>query len=189
MPEPAPDAAPFRRRLRDRLLALERGLVPVAEDVLAAGSRVDQVARDARGAAVLVMVAEADDAGLLTRALAHAAWLEPRLADWAQLAPDLGLDPSAPVRAWLVCRHFAPETEAALAALPPGRVELVAVQGPDEAPGPWLERRAAPAGTAGPGPGEEAPLEVPDPAPFRSGLREADLEISAGERRDLLAPR
>lgn len=200
MSEASPSWAPesFRSWVRRQLEATEPGLRLVAEDLFALSSRVDWVGVDAQGRAVLILIAEEGrDLECFTRALANRVWVLPRVRDWAQLAPALNFRPSAGVRALLLCGRFDPETEAAAASLPgapvelgrchapaselePGRIELLTPR-----PGaPAADTsQAAPVATPCPAP-PPALAPARDPAPFRSGLSEADLGLTPDEQRE-----
>jgi len=104
---------------------LHASLRILARDVLGAGSTIDLVAADASGQVVLVMVAEADeDLASFTRAIAQRAWVAPRVRDWMQLAPDLGVRPDAPVTVSLLAPSFRPETRVAAGAFGDDAVTL-----------------------------------------------------------------
>ena len=122
---------PERRTQRERLalrgapLRLTPPLEAIAEDVLGLVSRIDLVARDPDGAVTLILVASAGtDLARLGEGIAQRVWLEPRLADWNQLAPHLGLAPERGVRLLLVAPRFDERTRAAAAALGPDLVSL-----------------------------------------------------------------
>jgi hypothetical protein len=75
---------------------------------------------------VLILVGEeGDDLELIGRAVAQRAWVEPRIRDWIQLAPNLGVRPGAGTRAVLLCPSFRHETETAAAALGDQAVSLL----------------------------------------------------------------
>jgi hypothetical protein len=151
--------------LRRRLAEIAPQLRPVADEVLAESSRIDVVAIDADGSAVAAFDAEGDDLRSFTRALAGVAWLEAHLPDWRQIAPNLGIDPLAPVTALLVASSFAPETRAAARLVGAARVEL---------------RELEPRETATPArPVSGTPPRRPS-QPFRTGLSDADLGIRDG---------
>ena len=174
-----------RRALRDRLTELEPGLEVLAEGVLGESSEIDLLARDARGAVVVVLMgASGEDLALLARGLAQAEWARRRVRDWLQLAPEIGLSTEAEARALLLCPGFQPETLLAAASLPPGRVELVQTRFESQADrlGPRLERIPVALG----GPRRPGGADIAEPAPFRSGLRDEDLLLTADERRELL---
>ena len=112
--------------LRTRLCEVVPGLRLIAEGVLGADSRIDFVGVEPTGRVVLILVGEeGDDLELIGRAVAQRAWVEPRIRDWIQLAPNLGMRPGAGVRTVLLCPSFRHETEAAAAALGDQAVSLV----------------------------------------------------------------
>ncbi len=176
-------AAELREQVREQLGQLDRGLRVVAEDVMGVASPIDLLALDSRGGAVALVIARNRDeeAALLTRSLAHRAWLATRLRDWAKLAPELGAAEDEPVRAILLAPEFGEETRAAARALGAGIVELVRyvplrvggragllLEPLDEATALDRGCRDDRASTA--------PPESSDPLPaFRSNLSESDL--------------
>jgi len=114
-----------RLALRGALLRLTPPLEAIAEDVLGLVSRIDLVTRDPDGAVTAVLVADAGaDLARLGEGIAQRVWLEPRLGDWNQLAPHLGLAPERGVRLLLVATRFDERTRAAADALGPDRVRL-----------------------------------------------------------------
>ena len=114
-----------RLALRGALLRLTPPLEVLAEEVLGLVSRIDLVARDPDGAVTLVLVAGAGaDLARLGEGIAQRVWLAPRLADWNQLAPHLGLAAERGVRLLLVAPHFDERTRAAADALGPDLVRL-----------------------------------------------------------------
>jgi hypothetical protein len=120
--EVALTASPPRPQLIERVRPLLGGLVPslhlVAEGVLGADATIDFVGVEPSGRVVLVLVGnETDDLELVGRALAQRAWVEPRIRDWIQLAPNLGIRLGAGVRAVLLCSSFRAETAAAVSSL------------------------------------------------------------------------
>lgn len=122
---------PERRAQRDRLalrgalLRLTPPLEAIAEDVLGLVSRIDLVARDPDGAVTLILVANAGtDLARLSEGIAQRVWLAPRLADWNQLAPHLGLAAERGVRLLVVAHRFDERTRAAADALGPDLVQL-----------------------------------------------------------------
>ena len=109
-----PDRAGLLRQLRSRLPKLPDPLEIVAEQILGLESRIDFVAKDQRGQVVLVFLADrGSDLGLLADSLAQRSWMEPRVADWLKLAPQLGLRPELGVRVLLLAPHLDPRTIAA----------------------------------------------------------------------------
>ena len=112
--------------LRTRLCEVIPALRLIAEGVLGADSSIDFVGVEPTGRVVLILIGEEDDdLELVARAVAQRAWVEPRIRDWIQLAPNLGVRPGAGVRAVLFCPSFRHETEAAAAALGDQAVSLV----------------------------------------------------------------
>ena len=170
---PPSPAALRRRALRKALKRLDPGLRIVAEDVLALESRIDLVAVDGQRRIVAILLAEVgEDGPALTRALAHREWLMQRLPDWLQIAPSLGADPSAGVRALVVAAAFLPETLLAVGALPRGWVELLRTTERDISesfsPPPAHQGRAQP--SAG--------------RVFRSGLSAEDFQVDEEELKE-----
>lgn len=184
-PAPPPPRPQLLRDLRARLDGAAPGLRVVAEGVLGEGFPIDFVALEPDGRVALVLVGDAgEDLELVARGLAQRAWLEPRLRDWLQLAPQLGLRPEAGVRLVLLCPDFGPESRAAARALGDAAPLLATYRcvrngGSVE---PLVEALPAPAGLP------EAPGRPPAPggAPvaFRSGLSDAELDLSPDERRE-----
>lgn len=176
-----PPRAELLSLLRARLGHAVPGARVVAEDVLGEESRIDLVAVDPTGAAVVVLVGDAgDDLELVGRGIAQRAWVEARLRDWRQLAPGLGLRPEAGVRICLLCRDFRAETRAAARALGAERLTLIryrCVAGVGGDLAVLLEHAVfEAAGDASP-PGTEPPA-----ATFRTGLTDADLGLTDAER-------
>lgn len=171
-----PERRPARERLalRAALLRLEPPLEAVAEDVLGIVSRIELVTRDPDGAVTLVLTAGAGaDLARLSEGLAQCAWLAPRLADWNQLAPHLGLASERGVKLLLACPRFDERTRAAAESLGSERVRLVELSSRGD-----LELELRPQGE--PPQGEPPPREAADavraaPRPatgFRTGLRD-----------------
>jgi hypothetical protein len=177
-----------RRALRRALASGAERLRFVAEDVLGAETRIDWVCIGPEGETLLVLQAEPGrDLELVARGLAQRAWVEARLADWLQLAPELGLRPGAGVGALLLCPAFGAEARAA-AASGGGRIRLANCHFEHE--GSELRAWIAPVERA-------APREIlvpPGPEPvaeFRTGLSDADLGVTAEEKSafEPMAPR
>jgi hypothetical protein len=160
------------------------GFRPIAEGLLAQESRIDLFGVDALGAAVLVSVGdEAEALARIGRLLAQRRWLEPRLADWLKLAPQLELKPDLPSRAVLVCASFGPEARLAAEALDGAWLQLVRYRSVHNGAGDRL--LLEPLDAAAPVPAR--PTSVPDaaaspPASFRTGLSDDDLGLSEAER-------
>ena len=175
--------AEVRSALRRRGGGLDRSLRILAEDLLGAGSAIDLVTADPDGRIVLILIGDdGADRDLFTRGIAQRAWVEPRLRDWVQLAPSIGVRVDAPVKLMLLCPSYTPETLAAAAALGSEVVELCVcrwVRNGSDA-NVLVERlgtSAAPAERhATPSPGQAAR--------FRSGLTEDDLNLTPLETRD-----
>jgi len=113
-----PERSELLRQLRIRLPKLADPLEIVAEQILGLDSRIDFVAKDPRGQVVLVFLADrGSDLALLADSLAQRSWMEPRVADWLKLAPQLGLRPELGVRVLLLASHLDPRTIAAAKSL------------------------------------------------------------------------
>lgn len=91
---------------------IEPGLQVFLDDAVGLEGPIDLVARDARGGAVVIGVADGDDLLALAHTLAQRAWLTPRIRDWARLAPHLKLVPALGVRAILCSPQFDARSEA-----------------------------------------------------------------------------
>jgi len=176
----APRRSQLVEGLRARLGEIVPALRVIAEGVLGADSRIDFVGVEPTGRVVLVLIGEeGDDLELIGRAIAQRAWVEPRIRDWIQLAPSLGVRPGAGARAVLLCSSFRHATEAAAAALGEQAVSLVRYRclhsgGSLEILVEPIAREAAHVSTP-PGPG---PSGAP---PFRTGLSHEDLGLTAEE--------
>lgn len=118
---------------RARLLAGLGALLPslpeplylVAEQMVGLEGEIDAVARDGRGRAVAIRVAEpGQDLAAFTDLLAQRDWLEPRLRDWLKLSPGLGLKPELGVAALLLAGEFDPRTVAAARSVREGDLRL-----------------------------------------------------------------
>lgn len=118
---------------RARLLAGLGALLPslpeplylVAEQMVGLEGEIDAVARDSRGRAVVIRVAETgQDLAAFTDLLAQRDWLEPRLRDWLKLSPGLGLKPELGVAALLLAGEFDPRTVAAARSIREGDLRL-----------------------------------------------------------------
>jgi hypothetical protein len=177
----SPEAATRRLALRRALGAHWPSLRVVAENLLGAETRIDLVGVGADGETLLVLQGEPGrDLELVARGLAQRAWVEARLGDWLQLAPELRARPESGVAALLLCSSFGPEALAAAGAAGPGQIRLAvchfAPEGPELrafiAP---IERVAGRPAAVGVGPDQPR-------AEFRTGLCDADLGLSAEER-------
>ncbi len=159
----------------------------LAEDLLGEGSRVDLLAVDHQGQAVVLLIgAEGEDRALLTRALAQCAWAKSRVGDWLKLAPELDLDAAAGVRAIILSPSFRPETLLAASSLEVPRVSPVVYRHirSESSSQLLLEAVVHPAA----GQSDVLSRALDHVNPFRSGLSESDFGLSPEERRDLLAP-
>ena len=183
-------SAILRRSLRRQLEQMQPPLRTFAENILADGSRIDLVARDPLGGIVVVLIADAgQDLEIFTRALAHRSWVQQRVPDWNQLAPELNL--SSTVHALVLCPEFRPETIAAARSIEPP-VQLSLYRNLQGVSGPLLleplrvtvepETRAQPPPAATRGVADSSSAPVARPSEFRSGLSESDLQITPEER-------
>lgn len=201
MPElslaPAPPRDELLRQIRARLADAAPGMRLVAQGVLGEGARIDFVGVDPDGAATLVLVGEAgEDLSLVARALAQRVWLEPRLRDWLQLAPNLGFRPEAGVRLVLLCPAFGTESQAAARGLGEAAPQLVTYRCVRNGSGvePLLEPLGGAPSAVSNAPemphDERSNLPPPPEGPtgtlpsFRTGLTDADLEVTLEERRE-----
>jgi hypothetical protein len=173
---PPPDQR--RRALRDALATLIPGWRPLAENVLGADARIDWVGRDGQGRCTIALVGPAGgDLALVAEGLAQRAWVAARVGDWAQLAPDAGLQAGADVVAVLLAPQFRPAAiEAARAGGGTG-LRLATLRFVENGTGiaPLIEA----VGESGP------QIEVASresAAGFRSGLSAAELDLSPDER-------
>lgn len=176
---PRPELQPhLRHRIRDAV----PGWRPLAEDVLGADTRIDFVGVEPGGRLVIVLVGEHDeDLELVARGLAQRAWLEPRVIDWLKLAPELDLRPEAGVAVVLLCPAYRPEALAAARALGPDAMGLATYRfiRNGNAAEPVVERLLPPENE--PGPARQLP-PTPAPPAFRTGISEADLDLTDEER-------
>ncbi|MBW2313095.1 MAG: hypothetical protein JRH10_02805 [Deltaproteobacteria bacterium] len=186
----APPRAELVARVRDALAELGTSLRILATDVLGADARIDLVAADPDGRVTLVLVTAAgDDLAGVALALAQRAWVEARLPDWAQLAPQLGLRSEAPLRVVLVGPAFSPTAIAAARAADAEDIDLVrflCVRGAGN--GRDVRVLLEPVRLAGATHAAPAPRRTGAPPPtvrFRSGLSDADLDLTPEERRGL----
>jgi hypothetical protein len=188
-----PERGVLLGQLGARLGDLDPSLRVVARDLLAAERSIDFVAVDSAGRVVLVLVGESrGELALVAQALAHRAWVAPRLCDWLQLAPNLGIRPEAGVRLVLLSPEFGPDARAAAGAADGSPLELATYRcvrnGSWEAAlVEWLvappTRRPAPGNHSTPAtpPAPSSGDRLPRPATFRTGLREEDLSPDATE--------
>ena len=180
---------------RHELLAqIKRGLselgLPlrvVAENVLGAEARIDLVTVDPDGHAGLVLLSTGeDDLALVALALAQRAWVEARIPDWIQLAPDLGLRPEGPLRTILVAPDFSAPAQAAVRAADPEDVDLVRYRCLATGNGSGIQVLLEPVRLGGTGLRAPGPRRGPPPAArFRTGLADGDLSLTPDERRNL----
>jgi hypothetical protein len=177
-------------QLRDRLGHAVPGMRVLAERLLGADSTIDFVGIEQTGRVVLVLVGDRDDdLELVARGLAQRAWVSARLGDWAQLAPNLGLETDAEVRVVLVCPAFGTEASAALRAL--GSAWLTAVTYRCVQNGAGFEVLlehpfAMDPEFAGEPVGSTRPVARAsgNPPSFRTGLSDADLGLTAEEQQE-----
>jgi hypothetical protein len=203
LPDVVLTASPPRGELIPQVASRLGDLVPrcrtLAENLLGAGSRIDFVVADPEGRAALVLVADpGEDLAAVARGIAQRAWVQARLTDWLQLAPDLGVRPEAGIGVWLVCDSIQAETREAVEALGPDGPRLATYRAVRSAAG--LAVLLEPHGSAGPlgeparagNPSPEPQAEIDEAAialpPFRTGLRDSDLGITPLERSELQAP-
>lgn len=196
-----PPRAHLIERIRPRLHELVRAWQLLAEDVLGAEARIDFVGVEPAGRVVVVLVGEeGEDLALVGRALAQRSWVALRIRDWIQLAPTSGIRPGGGVRAVLLGPRFSTETVAAANALgpelltlarytcirtPAGVEVLLEALDPGAAAREPITAAATPATAAIPAASAAPPREPAPPPPFRSGLHEEDLELTAIERAEL----
>jgi hypothetical protein len=87
---------------------------------------LDWVARDPRGGLAVVLAAEPSRfLDVLGRALAERLWLEPRVTDWARLAPERGLEPEHGLGLWVAGAGPEPGAEEAARAAGIGLLRMV----------------------------------------------------------------
>jgi hypothetical protein len=108
-----PPRAERRRALRSALARMGRPLRVLAEDVCGLDGAIDLVAADPAGRVVVVLLGdETGDLELVAHGLAQRAWLAPRLRDWLQLAPDLGIQPDERIELLLIAPEIGARTRA-----------------------------------------------------------------------------
>lgn len=176
----APPWEARRRALGEALGALVPGWRALAENLLGADERIDWVGLDAEGGAVIALLGDSgDDLGLVARGLAQRQWVEARLPDWAQLAPQAGIHVEAGVRVLLIAPEFRAVARAAARAAGPGfgLARLRFVENGHEA-APLIEAIGELPETASEQGGGGA-------AGFRTGLSAEDLDLSAEELAEL----
>lgn len=172
------DGADARQRdlalVKGALAGLAEPLEPFLSDALGVETHMDLVARCPAGGAVVVLLADpGTELERLGEAVAQAAWLGARIADWSRLAPSLRLDPQRGVRALLIAREFDDRTRLAASALGVERVQLARLEASREPArlrllGGPSRRRALPS--------DRGPVLR---SVFRTGLREEDLALPA----------
>jgi len=172
-PAPSPDAQ--RHALRAALDAVVPGWQPLAEGILGADERIDWVGTDARGRGVVALLAaDGDDLALVARGLAQREWVAARLGDWAQLAPGAGLRPDAGVVLVLVAASFRPAALAAVRALGDGDVVCATLR--------FVRNGSALSALLDPVRDSRPARPPPAAAVFRTGLSDADLDLTPEER-------
>lgn len=125
----AADRSSLMRALAAEPGRIEPGLQVFLDDAVGLEGPIDLVARDARGGAVVIGVADGDDLLALAHTLAQRAWLTPRIRDWARLAPHLKLVPALGVRAILCSPQFDARSEALARTLGEPAVRLHRIDG------------------------------------------------------------
>ena len=188
---PPHSATELQKQIRIEVEHLDPAWRVIAQGVLGLEDRIDLIALDGRGRIVVALLGLAgeDDRMLLTRLIAQRAWVDARTADWAQLAPELELDPGAHVRGVLMAPDFCAQTRASVAQLDDLGIELIrytslrsrgrpqVVLTPVESAGPGFSRSTPP--------GLRVGRPKPSGAVFRSGLSEEDLGLASRQFRDL----
>jgi hypothetical protein len=174
MADLTPAEPPRRSQLVERLRGRLSEVVPtfrmIAEGVLGADSSIDFVGVEPTGRVVLELIG---------RAIAQRAWVEPRIRDWVQLAPNLGVRPGAGARVVLLCPSFCHAAEVAASALGDQAVSLVRYRCLHDRG--KLEVLVEPI-AAGAARGSSAPRPESAGTPaFRTGLRDEDLGLTADE--------
>ena len=169
--EPTRVRSELLRRLRGRLPKLADPLEIVAEQILGLESRIDFVARDRRGQVVLVFLADrGSDLVLLADSLAQRSWMEPRVADWLKLAPQLGLRPELGVRVLLLAPDLDPRTVVAAKSIEGAGIDLGICRPVSNGAG--IELLVDVLGGA---PRRSAAVVEPIASRFRTGLRAEDI--------------
>jgi hypothetical protein len=166
----------LRARLSDWVPALRL----IAEGVLGADSTIDFVGVEPTGRVVLILVGEeGDDLELIGRAVAQRAWVEPRIRDWIQLAPNLGVRPGAGARTIVLCPSFRHETETAAAALGDQTVSLARYRCVQN--GGSIQILTETITRATPAEPRQPSADGSATQPFRTGLSHEDLGLTAEE--------
>lgn len=187
MAAPPHSAEQLRSLVQTEVGHLDPAWRVIATDILGLDGRIDLIALDGRGRLVVILLGLTgeDDRSLLTRLLAQRSWVTARIGDWAQLAPELELDPGARVRGVLMAPDFTEETQAAAGTLEPHLVELIRYTTLQTG-----SRQQVLLGRLDPGAFETFPRENREqttsrpkpPAPvFRSGLSDQDLGLDESE--------
>ncbi len=126
--DPTTQRPSLRRAVRHRVRDLARPCRIVAEDFLAADSRIDLLGVGLEGELVSIRIGGAahdSDAQILIQSLSDLAWLRDRTEDFVKLAPGLGIESSASARAIILCPSFRQDTHLAVECLPAGRISLL----------------------------------------------------------------
>jgi len=180
----------LRHRIAD---AVPEGRL-IAEGILGAESRIDFVAVEPSGRLAIVVVGETgEELEAIGRALAHRAWVEARLPDWLQIAPELGANALAGVCAYVLCPSFSADARTAAGALGGSTLRLVRYHFVRNGSGLEIlvEKPPLPNVTSADltGPemtskerGQAQPAESPPEPVFRTTLTDADLGLSGDER-------
>ena len=188
---PPHSASELQAQIRAEVEHLEPAWRVIAEGVLGLEDRIDLIAIDGRGRLVVTLLGLAgdDDRMLLTRLIAQRAWVMARIGDWAQLAPELELDPEAPVRGVLMAPDFCAQTRESVAQLEDLGLELIRYTSLRSRGRPQLglspveisKARFSDTETRALGRGRSKPAG----SVFRSGLSEEDLGLPRLDRREL----
>ena len=124
--EANPKRPSLRRAIRHRLPTLDRPFRVIAEDFLAAETRIDLLGVGDEGELVSLRIGDAgEDAELLTRLQSDLVWLRARTEDLLKLVPSLCIRPSAEARGILLCPEFQIDTRAAIQVLAAGPITLL----------------------------------------------------------------
>lgn len=173
----------LRRELRSRLGMLGTPLQVLAEGVLGEeDARIDWVAMEPDGRLwVALLGVEGGDGALLALGLAQRAWIQARIADWRQLAPDLRARAELRPRLLLIAPDFSRVVQLAAREADPEGLRLARFRWMPVSRGGtclWLEPLDP---LPAPGPDPETPI-VPTPLAsiFRSALEERDFTGDGG---------
>ena len=188
---PPRSAAELQAQIRAEVEHLDPAWRVIAQGVLGLEDRIDLIAIDGRGRLVVTLLGLAgdDDRVLLTRLIAQRAWVTARMGDWAQLAPELELDPEAPVRGVMMAPDFCTQTRESVTQLEELGLELIRYTSLRSRGRPQLvlspmeisNARFSDTETRGPRPGRAKPSG----SVFRSGLSEEDLGLASPDVREL----